>query len=262
MAIDRKWVDLINAEIDGQISAEDQALLNQHLAENDEAMRFRNELALLCGELDTMPDLDPPADLRHPALAGAGGSAGTSRKTARHNWLVTFNEFLGIAPVRYAMSFAAGAVLTFVLVSSDQISRRAFDDVTGLVGTMSERGMLNDTARVGSMGLTLNELAGSVSLNRSGPLLILDFDLAAKGPVDIVALFDDRDIWFNGFAQLESTGTSVAAQTGRVTIRMEGQRRYAVYLHSTGRNAATVRLQFFSAGKLLHEGELSFTDNN
>lgn len=262
MAIDPKWVDLVNAEIDGQISAENQALLNQHLAENAEARAFRIELAALCGDLDAMPDLDPPADLRQPALTLAGESAGAARKTAGRSWLVTFNEFLGLAPVRYAMSFAAGAVLSFVLVSSDQISRQAFDDVTGLVGTMSEPGVLTGTTTVGSMGLTLNELAGSVSMNRSGQLLILDFDLAAKGPVEIVALFNDRDIWFNGFAQLESTGTSVAAQTGRVTIRMEGQRRYAVYLHSTGRNAATVKLQFFSAGKLLHEGELSFTDNN
>lgn len=262
MAIEPKLSDLINAEIDGRISAEDQALLDQHLAENAEAKAFHDELTRLCGELDSMDEVTPPANLRQSVMELARQSAQPVRKPARRGWQMIFSGFLGITPVRYAMSFAAGVILTFVLVSSDQISRQAFDDVTGLVGTMSDSGSTNDATVIDSMGLTLNELAGSVSLNKAGSLIILDFDLASQSPIEIVARFDDRDIWFNGFAQLESAGTSVAAETGRVTIRMEGQRRYAVYLHNTGRNTATVNLQFFSAGQLLHEGEMSFRERN
>jgi len=54
----------------------------------------------------------------------------------------------------------------------------------------------------------------------------------------------------------------VAAQSGQVTVRMEGQRRYAVYLHNTGQNAGTVSLRFLSSGQLLYEGTLSFGENN
>ena len=62
-----------------------------------------------------------------------------------------------------------------------------------------------------SIQLSLNEIAGSVQLNRSGSIMILDFDLASPGPIEIVASFADRDVWFNGFAQLESSGTTIAA---------------------------------------------------
>jgi len=106
--------------------------------------------------------------------------------------------------------------------------------------------------------LSLNELAGSVSLLSAGQLMILDFDLASTQPIEIVARFDNRDIWFNGFAQLQSTGTTVAAATGQVTVRMDGQRRYAVYLHNSGGTDATVSLDFYSSGALLHEGKLKF----
>ena len=62
------------------------------------------------------------------------------------------------------------------------------------------------------------EVAGTVTLRSTGPLLIVDFDLSALQPVEIVAGYSDKSIWFNGFAQLESTGTSIAAETGAVTF--------------------------------------------
>ena len=149
-------------------------------------------------------------------------------------------------------------MLTVTILSSDQASRHAFSDVTDLVGTMSDVEIGGTFSRADSMDLTLNELAGTVSLNASGPLMVLDFDLASKNPVEIIATFDDRDMWFNGFAQRESQGTSVAASLGSVTVRMEGQGRYAVYLHNADQDAATVNLRFVAAGETLHEGKLSF----
>ncbi len=265
MAIDSRYVDLINAEIDGQISAEDQVVLDQHLAENAEARALHEELTLLCGELDAMEEVAPPSDLRQPALDGpgmAGPAARSIKPPIKLGWQTALNEFLGIAAVRYAMSFAFGFIFALTFISSDKISRHAFDDVTGLVGTMSDREAASDTALEDDMWLDLNELAGSVSLDSSESLMILNFDLASQDPVEIVAQFDDRNIWFNGFAQLESAGTSVAAQNGKVTVRMEGQGRYAVYLHYSGRDAATVSLSFFASGQLLHEGDLVLSEKN
>ena len=130
-------------------------------------------------------------------------------------------------------------------------------------GARTRRIPLEGTAtRQDNLELTLNDLAGSVSLSTAGSLMILDFDLASRNTVEIVARFDDRDIWFSGFAQQESEGTTVDAQTGRVTVRMSGQRRYAVFLQNAGQDAATVNLSFLSAGQVLHEGalELAATD--
>ena len=45
MAIDQKYIDLINAEIDGEISAEDRALLDDYVAGNAEAAALRRKAA-------------------------------------------------------------------------------------------------------------------------------------------------------------------------------------------------------------------------
>jgi len=58
-------------------------------------------------------------------------------------------------------------------VNSDQASNQAFDDVTGLVGTISDpiSGDLVNTIAIDNV-----EIAGQVSLRSSGSMLILDFD--------------------------------------------------------------------------------------
>ena len=108
------------------------------------------------------------------------------------------------------------------------------------------------------MSIDESEVAGTVTLRSTGSILIVDFDLSAKQPVEILAGYSDKSIWFNGFAQLESSGTSVAAQVGSVTLQMDGKRRYAVYLNNPGQRPATINLQFMAAGEVIHEAQLNY----
>lgn len=252
MSIDEKTLALINAEIDGENSAKDSARLARLLEDDPEACNYRDELAAMCGELDGLDSAAVPTDLRASVLA----EVKTREKPATEPaWQQAFVDWLGMPALRYAVSFGAGVILTFALVASGRISERAFDDVTGLVGTISGAERTSATA-IDRFQISLNELSGTVNLSRAGRIAIVDFDLSSRLPIEIVAEFNNRNIWFNGFAQLESTGTSVAAESGRFTVRMQGQRRYAVYLYSDGRDRATLTLRFYATGQLLHEGQL------
>jgi hypothetical protein len=75
--------------------------------------------------------------------------------------------------------------------------------------------------------------------------------------MDVIAGFAKANVWFNGFAQLESSDTSVAAEPGRVTITMNGKRRYALYLHDPSGKLSVIDLQFVSSGKIVHEARLA-----
>jgi hypothetical protein len=156
--------------------------------------------------------------------------------------------------------FVAGVALTLALVDSDQISRGAFDEVTGLVGTIADSQFV--VPEHGTISVDESEVAGTVTLRSTGPILIVDFDLSARQPVEIVAKYSDKSIWFNGFAQLESSGTSIAADTGAVTLNMDGKRRYAVYLNNPGMRPATIDLQFMVGDRVIHQAQLSFSAAN
>lgn len=250
MTIDNKHLDLINADIDGEIGHADKSALDAFLTENDEGRALHAELAMLRDSIESVEAVSPPRHLRHVIMNSVKP---TPRKTESPGFL---QVLLATPALKYTATFAAGVILTLSAVSSDQFSNRALDDVTGLVGTIAEpvSGSLLNRVVVDNAKVT-----GSVSLRSAGSLLILDFDLVANGPIEIEADYSDRSIWFNGFGQLESSGTSISATTGSVSLGMEGKRRYAVYLHNGGeQRGVTVNLRFVAGEELVHETSLEY----
>ncbi len=249
MAIDQKYIDLINADIDGEIGHTEKDELNAFLAASTDGRVLHGELAKLCESLDVLePDSVPP-HLRHVIM-----SAVKSRPVAAKS--PGFRTMLLATPaLKYAGTFAAGVVLTLSLINSGQIWNSTFDDMTGFVGTISDpvRSDLLSTIAVDKA-----EIAGTVSLRSAGPMLILDFDLVAPDEVAIEADYTGHKIWFNGFAQLESSGTTVFAEAGHVRLMMEGKRRYAVYLHNDGGYGTTISLRFVANGEVIHEASLDY----
>jgi hypothetical protein len=252
MTIDPKYFELIQADIDGEIDDAGKAELESFLADSEEGRSVYEQLETLCRSLDGMPSIDPPQHLRHVLLNQAPVKAAPQPSPG-------FLQRLFAGPILgYVGMFAAGVALTLTLVDSDQISRGAFDDVTGLVGTIADSEFA--VPEHGTISVDKSEVAGTVTLRSTGPILIVDFDLSARQPVEIVAAYSDKTIWFNGFAQLESSGTSIAAETGAVTLNMDGTRRYAVYLNNPGMRPATIDLRFMADDQVIHEAKLSFSE--
>ncbi len=249
MAIDEKYTDLINADIDGVISDVDKPELAAFLAESAEGRAQHERLSTLCASLDAVERVSPPPHLRHVIMNSVKPARPEQKSPATLQMLFT------MPTLRYGLSFAAGVFLTLSLVSSMQLSNTALDDVTGLVGTMSDP-IGADVAS--SITVDRVEIAGTVSLRSIGAMLILDFDLSAQGLIEIQADYTDRTIWFNGFGQLESSGTTISAENGHITLGMEGKSRYAVYLHNQGGRGTTVSLRFVSNGKIVHEASLVY----
>jgi len=255
MSIEPKYVEMIHAAVDGELSPDDAPRLDAYLAESAEGRALRDELQALCNHLGELEPLQPPHGLRETIMRRLPAPRRREQASAGITGMLV--DWLRIPAVRYAASFAAGIVAAVLLIDSEQTSRMAFDDVTGLVGTISG---VPDHGRVklqDSVELSLNELAGTVRLGSAGSLMILDFDLVAEDPAEIVVTFDSRDVWFNGFAQLESEGTTVSAERGQVAVRMEGQRRYALYLNNTRQNASTIWLHFNVGGRTVREAQFS-----
>ena len=249
MAIEPKYVELINADLDGEISDAERVDLAEYLETSQEARALREELAELCGSLDEMGQMDPPPHLKYAILDSLQKSRPTQTKSS-----FSWRQLFAAPALHHAVTFAGGAFLTFALISSNQLSDQAFDDVTGLVGTISETAPAAPGQKL--IRLTSSELAGVVSVHRAGSLNVVDFDLAADGTVEIIAEFSDHDLWFKGFAQLENDNTRILADEGKVKMHTQGRNRYALYLQHKSEVEAPVNLRFYAAGNLIHEADL------
>ena len=250
MAIDPNIVELINADIDGEISPADKDTLKAMMAESPEAQAMHAELSGLSSSLGDLPDLDAPPYLIHTIMAKIPKPESQDRRG-------DFLRGLFAAPaLRYAAMFVAGSVLTLSLVSSDRVSERAFNDVTGLVGTISSEVPVGPGIQ--TMQIDRTDVAGHITVRSSGPLLIVDFDLVSNGPIDIVASYSDQSVWFNGFAQLESPGASISAESGRISMKINGKRRYALYLHNAGDRNVSIHLRFMSDGEVVYDTDIQY----
>lgn len=249
MAIDQKHLDLINADIDGEIGDSDRRELQAFLAESAEGRALHEELTSLCSTLDAVTAIDPPPHRRHVIM----GSVKPARTPTESPSLL--QRLFAIPTLTHAITFAAGVFLSLSLLNSGQISTGAFDDVTELVGTIAEP---INAEILSAVAFDKPEVAGRVALRRSGAMLILDMDLVAMRPIEVEADYTDRTIWFNGFAQLESSGTRISAEAGRIRLGMEGKRRFAVYLQNKGGRETTVNLRFMADGKVVHEASLDY----
>jgi hypothetical protein len=250
MAIDPNIVELINADIDGEISPADKDTLEAMMAESPEAQAMHAELSGLSSSLGDLPDLDAPPYLIHTIMAKIPKLESQDRRG-------DFLRGLFAAPaLRYAAMFVAGSVLTLSLVSSDQVSERAFNDVTGLVGTISSEVPVGPGIQ--TLQIDRTDVAGHITVRSSGPLLIVDFDLVSNGPIDIVASYSDQSVWFNGFAQLESPGASISAESGRISMKINGKRRYALYLHNAGDRNVSIHLRFMSDGEVVYDTDIQY----
>jgi hypothetical protein len=255
MTVEQKYLELIHADIDGELSEKQRVALCAFLESSEEGRELHAELSSLCQAISASAALDPPPHLRHVILESI--KPRRKRLTVADQVKALFSS----PALRYAGTFAAGVLLTLSFVGSDQASKHAFDDLTELVGTIS-KDIPRSVVAGRSMHLDAGEIAGTVTLGRAGHVMVLDFDLASHKPIKIVADFPARDIWFNGFAQLEHPGTTVSAESGRVILHSEGRQRYAIYLNNVYGKDARINLKFYLEDALIHEGELRFTEQN
>ena len=253
MAIDEKYIALINADIDGNIQPDEKTELQEFLAKSEAGRALQEELRSLCSTLDAEGMLDAPPHLRHVIMNSLPSPKPQSSPVAESPGF--WYSLLAVPALRYTAAFAAGVILAVAIVDSGQIQQGAFNEVTGLVGTMSDA---SDIAPVATIAIHKAAVAGTITLRRADPILIIDFDLSTNGPIDIVATYDDKTVWFNGFAQLESTGTSISADGGQIRIQLDGKRRYAVYLHNEDSRKLSINLQFFSNGEPVHQAVLEY----
>lgn len=100
--MEQRYIDLINADFDGELSAAEKAELERFLSEDGEGRRFRAELEALGQKLSNPEPVEVPAGLRDRIVARIASHAPNSRRAGTPWW-------------KPATALAAGLVLAVSL---------------------------------------------------------------------------------------------------------------------------------------------------
>jgi hypothetical protein len=204
--LDEKSFQLLNAEIDGELSASDRAELSRRLLGSPELRAVRDELRLACAELERCPQVEPPAGLREKILAALPQEAQGIPTEARSR--------LGFALSPRTLRFAA-VIVGGVLVSA--IAFQASRSVDG-VGAGDVTGTMASSAPfpAGTLRVDATRLRGTVTFTPSAGKLRVRFALDSSQPQSAVPPEAIDVVVIRGKDEVQLQKIAAAQQTGRV----------------------------------------------
>lgn len=249
-----KYLKLIHAEMDGEATEKELAILREYLASDPEAQKVRAELAKLANILAQVEEFEAPGDL-HPSILAALPPRGPGLENVTQNgsrWR------LRIPFVRYGYALAAGLLMGAALtgIALRNLSPQEKSDI---YGTLAVRENAPQYVAVERMNLHSPDLRGSVELSRAGSNSMMVFDLHSQQAVEVEVGFDDSQAGLISFDRQPGAIHSFEAKTGTISFQSEGKQRSTVIL-ATERNAQlTLDLRFYVGGKLIHQGTLGET---
>ena len=238
---DKKHIELIQAELDGELNEGQKAEFDSLLDESAEARNTRKEFREFAGLLRQVPSREPPETLRQSILARI--KLADRYRPAPSSWAVP-------VAARMAMAFAAGIVITIGLLRLAPVEIGP-TDTRSLVGSMVRNQALPDGLPRDRLEVGLDTVQGSVELHRSNNLLMLEFEFDAKGPVNLTLDFAGQGLQFEGFAHQSVTPPGLQVSTDSIGIAAGGDQSFVVFLAYTDENdtgfGASIALEFVSA---------------
>jgi hypothetical protein len=237
--INEKYLELIQAEVDGELPDQDRAELSRFMLANPDAHAVRDELKRLCRTLDQVRPAEPPPELLASILAAVRMPAPAVGSRSQRSFLPRSGV------LRYAAAFAGGLIVSAIAfqVASDQ---DAGLDVSDVAGTMVSQDPVSRSGPVDNMHLSLDQVSGTVSLFRSSSMRVVEFNLVVRETVDVAVVHDGQEARFSSLGQ----SGGAAAQ------------RYALVLDGPGVEGAPIEIRFLAAGAAIHSASLKVPPSN
>lgn len=248
--LDDRVKDLINREIDGELSDSERARCMTLLGESEAAREYRAELSRLNELLAQVPSLELPEDLRHRIA--------TQIELPRpRKWFTHMAGWMQGRPMSHGIAAAAGLLVATAIYELAPAPNGA-PDYSSLVGTLAQGIGLESVDQLGFLDVEHDAVDGRVVFSGNDDLKLLRFEVNSDSPVDIEVDLAGTGLAFGGFAhEGESVPGQVAYTEGRVKVASLGTRRFTVVLHQTPDAA---KAEEGIAVSISREGEILFQD--
>jgi hypothetical protein len=173
--IDPRTLELIHAEVDGELDGAERAELEARCAADPAAREHREQWGRIHAALARLPSVEPPAGLGRRWQGGSPAAperlSVVPRRSRPRRWL------------RPAIGLAAGGLALAIALGYGGLGRSLLDG-DALVGTMGGAHAVR-RVDVDAAGVT-----GAISLRPSGAGWTLVFDLRGEQPTPVVATWE------------------------------------------------------------------------
>ena len=255
--IDQHARELINGAVDGELSATEQHELDSLLAGSGQLRDLNEELQTITGLLDGLPEVEPPPYLQESIERQIRLPVQSMRHEEKQGF---FGTWLPAHWLQTGFAIAAGVVLTIGIYEVGSRPMTA-EDASNMVGTVVKTQAADQGELLDSIHIFTDTLSGRVELRKMDDLFSLDVQLNSDGPTQVVVDYAGRGLEFEGITRMQDQNDAVSIVDGSVKVASSGEKRYTLNLRRTtnseGQEIAPLELAFFANNMLVHEAELS-----
>lgn len=248
--VDQEIYELIQADIDGQVSNTDCIRLQEYLENDSEARQLCEEYRRMVASLEAMPELDPPVGLTAAVMAAARLSEKQGIREPRPSFFAAWFEFPVLG---YSLAFLIGALLASG-ISQLRLADPTGMSVAGLGGTMSP---VRQFQPLRSYQLEGRALQGQVDLTGSDQSLRLHFSLDNSIPVEVIVNFEGKNYYLSGFSQQKSEPLSLTAAASQVALLATGEQQFMLQLGKATAAASSIEVSFKRDGETIYSLAIS-----
>jgi hypothetical protein len=236
--LEERIINLINAELDGELTDSERSELEAILRDSAEARTMRADLRRLGELMERLPAQEPPAGLSGQILNGV--QLPRARTRVRRSFSPA-GFLASLQPAQIGVGFAAGLLLAvgYFELSPANLGE---SDSARMVGTMVAGRQAGAETTANSLFFKESGISGTVTLRENGPYRILDFDLDSGDPAEVEIAFAEAGLSFGGIARTskgpEMVGQSYEIAGGILRVTNQGQQAFSVFLRQTADEAS------------------------
>ena len=237
--------ELIQADVDGELAAEDRAELSLALEDSAEAREFHDEMTRLARLMADTPDLDPPWGLRRRILDNAILPA----RPHLSRWL---------RPASYGVAIAAGVLIA---VGVTQMTPQTPQDMSSLVGTMVSQGQDLSRPPTSELIIDVESVQGKVRLKDLDLAWAVEFDLKSEDAVEIVIDLGETELSFGGYANRDehTRNENFEVSEGKVWMTNDGSHQFVLFLRRVpegNKGSQEIGIAINQRGETVYQGLL------
>jgi hypothetical protein len=232
-----RTLQLINAELDGELGPGEREELDALLEASADARAMRAELQKLEKMMDAVPSLTPPPQLSERILDRL------ALPRRRFNFDFT-GMFASFQPATAGVAFAAGLLAT-VAVYEWAPSGHLPLNTSGMVGTMVAGQQVDAMTSLDSYTISRPGMKGTLRLIGGDKLLALEVDVDSARPSEIEIILDEAGVVFGGIA-LGADGQGQKSEFyevsgGTVRVVNQGRQTFTIFLPISAREGSNGR---------------------
>jgi hypothetical protein len=246
--IDKKYIKLINKEIDKEITPKEKDLLHEYLNSNSEAKNLYNELFASENLLDRLPDNDPSENLKKQILNSIDKNrySPVRKESTFSNFI---HQILFQTKFKIAFTFTLGllaGLLIYSLFFNNEATKN--NNIYGTIGINSEV--------IKSIPVEASNIGGKLDIKWINNNLGLDFSLNSPEQYNLALKFNPDKTKFDNISFYGKNKIKLDSEENILKLSESGNHNYLLLFSLKAEMTVNFNLQISRGGNLIFEKDI------